>query len=593
VKYWNDKTRTLLLFVLAFLIYGFGIGRGFDFDDPICISQNPLLTRPDAFRAIWFTSAAPNYYPLYWSLLRVQWMLWGMAPLGYHLVNLLMHCVNSVLVWRVAREWRLPGAWWVAAIFAVHPVNVQTVAWAAEQKNTWSFFFMALALLSFIRHARDRQWGQYFLSLLWFALALAAKPSTVFLPVFLTVFYFFSPGKIWRVMLVRLVPFYALGLASGLTTLWFERVRSESASGLSALSLWQRMETAGANFWFYLGKALFPVGLTPMYRGWVDTTAAASTMFPGILLVALLIACALFWRRIGAPIAAGIVYYAIILFPLLGILDTNYFLFSLIADHWQYHALPGIIVAVVAALQPLALRWPRLAAYPNAFGATAVLGLGALASAHFAHFEDPPSLWTYVLKKNPDAWEAWYNLGNIYADDHRNAEAIEAYRRSIRIRSHYSRSHYNLGNLLFAQGQVAEAEREYVAAEQVNLDDPAPHNNRAVALLNLNREDDAMVEFAATLKLDASLTQPKINLIALLLKRGRVDDARKHLEAIGMLSPENARRIADAISTSAKANAVPVPALRAFAQRACDLYPDRSELKVALSQLDAPPTAVP
>lgn len=591
MKYWNDKTRTLLLFVLAFLIYGFGIGRGFDFDDPICISQNPLLPRPDAFRAIWFTSAAPNYYPLYWSLLRVQWMLWGMAPLGFHLVNLLMHCCNAVLVWRVAREWRLPGAWWVGALFAVHPVNVQTVAWAAEQKNTWSFFFMALALLAFIRHARDRQWGQYALALVWFALALAAKPSTVFLPVFLTVFYLFGGGKGARPLLLRLVPFYALGLASGLTTLWFERVRSESGSLLSTLSLWQRMETAGANFWFYLGKALCPVGLTPMYRGWVDTTAAGTTVYPGILLVAMLIACALYWRRIGAPIAAGIAYYAILLFPLLGIFDTNYFVFSLIADHWQYHALPGILVAVVAAFQQLALRWPRLAAYPNATGATAVLTLGVLASAHFAHFEDPPSLWTYVLRKNPDAWEAWYNLGTIYADDHRDAEAIAAYRRSIRLRSHYYGSHYNLANLLFAHGQLAEAEQEYVAAEQIRIAEPGAHNNRAVTLLNLQREDDAMVEFAAALQLDPSLTQPKINLIALLLPRGRIDDARKHLEALGPLSPNNATRLAEAISTSAKTGSVPVPALRTFAERACELYPDRPELKTALGNIEAAPAA--
>ncbi|MEI9895508.1 MAG: hypothetical protein WDN28_16855 [Chthoniobacter sp.] len=121
LKYWNAKTQGLLLFALAFLVYGFGIGRGFDFDDPIYISQNALLGRADAFHTFWFTSEASNYYPLFWSLLRVQWLLWGVHPLGYHLVNLIMHSVNAVLVWRIAREWRLPGAWWVAALFAVHP----------------------------------------------------------------------------------------------------------------------------------------------------------------------------------------------------------------------------------------------------------------------------------------------------------------------------------------------------------------------------------------------------------------------------------------------------------------------------------------
>ena len=167
------------------MIYGFGIGRGFEFDDVIYISENPLLRRPDAFHVFWFTSEAFNYYPLFWSLLRVQYLLWGAHPLGYQFVNLLMHSVDAVLVWRIAREWRLPGAWWVAALFAVHPVNVQTLAWAAEQKNTWSFFFMALSLLAFIRHTQTPRWPSYALSLFWFTAALACKTSTVFLPVFL------------------------------------------------------------------------------------------------------------------------------------------------------------------------------------------------------------------------------------------------------------------------------------------------------------------------------------------------------------------------------------------------------------------------
>ncbi|MEP6672970.1 MAG: tetratricopeptide repeat protein [Chthoniobacter sp.] len=589
-KYWNDKTRGLLLFALAFLIYGFGIGRGFDFDDPIYISQNALLGRPDAFHTFWFTSEAANYYPLFWSLLRVQWLLWGVHPLGYHLVNLVMHSVNAVLLWRIAREWRLPGAWWVAALFAVHPVNVQTLAWAAEQKNTWSFFFMALALLAFIRHARDRQWSQYALSLLWFVAALACKTSTVFLPVFLTVIYVFNREKVARAMLLRLVPFYALGLAAGVTTMWFEKHRVEAHSLLNTLSLWQRLETAGATFWFYLGKALVPVNLTPMYRGWVDTTAAAHTMIPGLLLVALLLACAVFWRRIGAPIALGITFYALMLLPLLGIFDTNYFAFSLVADHWQYHALPGILVAVVAALQRLAQHWPRLAAYPQAIGGLAVVGVAALASAHFAHFENPRSLWSYVVAQNPDAWLGWYNLGNVYADDQQPTEAIDAYRRSIRLRPHYFRSHFNLANSLFAQSQIAAAELEYFAAEKINLEDPAPHNNRASALLSLHREDEAMVEFACALKLDPSLIPPHINLITILLPRGRLAEAAQHLKSAGPLSLFNAHRVAVAITESAQTASAPSKAsLRHFAQLACELNADRAELKAALTTLEVPP----
>lgn len=582
MKYWNDKTRAILLFALAFLIYGFGITRGFDFDDVVYIRDNPLLQRPDALHTYWFTSEAFNYYPLFWSLLRGQWLLWGTNPIGYHLVNLLMHSVNAVLVWRIAREWRLPGAWWVAALFAVHPVNAQTVAWAAEQKNTWSFFFMALSLLAFIRQRAGGGVAQYGLSLLWFAAALACKTSTVFLPVFLAICYGFRREKGTLAVWLRLVPFYALGLAAGMTTVWFEKHRVAAKSLLSTLSLWQRLEVSGATFWFYLEKALVPIHLTPMYHGWVDTSATTHTALPGILLVALLVTCALGWRRIGAPIALGLIYYALMLFPLLGIFDTNYFAYSLVADHWQYHALPGVIVAVVAALQRLAQRWPRLAAYPNAAGGLAVLGVAGLASAHLAHFEDPRSLWNYVVAENPDAWIGWYNLGIVLADDHQPAQAIAAYRRSIQVKADYFQSHYNLANSLSKQGQVAEAEREYLAAEKLKDDDADAHNNRAVALMRLDRETDAEAEFTRALALDPTETSARVNLIAILLKRGQVKEAAGHLQKTGPLNEANAHRIAEAIRAGLQIPNPPMRALDEFATRACALNPGQPELRSVL-----------
>ena len=323
-----------------------------------------------------------------------------------------------------------------------------------------------------------------------------------------------------------------------------------------------------------------------MYRGWVDTTAATHTALPGLLLVALLLCCALFWRRLGAPIALGITYYALTLFPLLGIFDTNYFAYSLVADHWQYHALPGIIVAVVMALQRLAQRWPRLAAYPNAAGAAAIAGLAALASAHFAHFEDPRSLWSYVVGQNPDAWIGWYNLGNVFADDHQSEQSIAAYRRSIRIKNDYYQSHYNLANSLSALGQTEEAEREYLASEKIKDDDADLHNNRAVALMRLGREDDAMAEFSRAIELDAGETSSHVNLLAILLKRGQVEDAARHLEMAGALSEANAYRTAEAITTSARHGSVPIPALQRFGQRALELSGGQSDLRAALTDLN-------
>jgi tetratricopeptide (TPR) repeat protein len=590
---WSDRTKALVLFGFALLIYGFGIGRGFDFDDLTYIPNNPILARSDAFHAFWFTSEAFNYYPLFWSLLRVQWLLWGAHPLGYHLVNLVMHGVNAILVWRVARAWRLPGAWWAAALFAVHPVNVQTLAWAAEQKNTWSFFFMALALLAFIKHAHGRDWPSYALSLLCFTAALACKTSTVCLPVFLAIYYAVRREKGFGAMLLRLVPFFALGFAAGVTTMWFEQHRVAAKSLLSTFSLWQRMEIAGASFWFYLSKALLPLGLTPMYRGWVDTSAPMHTAVPGLLLVALMIACILGWRRIGAPIAFGLIYYALMLLPLLGILDTNYFAYSLIADHWQYHALPGITVAITAAACALVRRWPRLAAYSNAGGILTVLTLAVLASAHYAHFEDARSLWSYVVERNPDAWMGWYNLGNVYSADHAYPKAIAAYRRSVQIKKDYYWGHFNLANSLSAAGLLEESNAAYLDAEKIEAIDPDLYNNRAVVLMRLGREDEALPQFEHALQLNPGLVSAHENLIAILLKRGRVEEAEAHLEAIRHNFTEAAgRRIAAAITASAQQAKAHPEALLRFAKRACELSNNQPELRDALTALESEPPAL-
>ena len=586
---WSDRTKALILFGLVLLIYGSGIGREFLFDDFEYISQNPLLRRGDAFRVFWFTSESFNYYPLFWSLLRVQWMLWGDHPAGYHLVNLLVHGANAVLVWRVGRAWRLPGAWWAGALFAVYPLNVQTVAWAAEQKNTWSFFFMALALLTFIKHTRDHRWQDYSLSLLCFFAALACKTSVVGLPFFLAVCYGFGRKSASRSYLFRLLPFFVLSLGAGVITLWFEHHRVGVASQLAALSLWQRLEAAGGAFWYYLGKAILPVHLTPMYAGWVDTTAGQHTAIPGLLLLLFLATCALWWRRSGAPLALGIIYYALMMFPMLGIFDTNYFVYSTIADHWQYHALPGLFLATTTTVAGFAQKCPRFTVLANLGAALTVLGLAVLASLHFAHFEDARTLWSYVVSRNDDAWIGWYNLGNVYSDEQDYPRALSAYRHSLRIRPNYYRARFNLANTLAAAGQIEEADRAYLAAEEIRKNDPDLYNNRAVALLRLGREDEAIAGFNRALQLEPGKASANLNLIIIFLQRGQLEEAKARLGPAVVSSEANSRRIATAIKANWGRGSSSNEALRRFVARACQLSGNQRDLFELLNNFQATP----
>lgn len=581
----SDRAKAAIICALAFLIYGPGVGRGFLFDDLPYIAENTLLKQGDAFHIFWFTAKAFNYYPLFWSLLRVQWLLWGDHSLGYHLVNLAIHSVNAILVWRIAKAWRLPGAWWAGAVFAVHPINVQTVAWAAEQKNTWSFFFMAWALLAFITYAEKNNWQSYAISLLCFLAALACKTSTVCLPLFLVLCYGVRKGKPSIRRLVQLTPFFLFALAAGIATLWFEKYRVDAHSGIASLGLWQRVETAGATFWFYFGKAIAPLGLTPMYRGWSAATAAGHTAIPGALLVLSLVLCVLLWRRIGAPVALGFAYYALMLLPLLGIFDTNYFDYSLIADHWQYHALPGLILASSSAVAAITTRWPRLAAFSYQGALLSVAVLTVLASVHFARFEDARTLWTYVISRNPDAWGAWYNLGNVYSDTREYPRAIATYQRSIQLNPHYYRSRFNLANTFASANRLHEADAAYLAAREIQKADADAYNNRAVVLLRLGNETEAISEFEHALQLEPDKASSHTNLITIFLRRGQVEKAKVHLGTFLASNEPDCRRIADAITAEGRNTAVQNEALLRFATRACELTDYQHDLRSALQTL--------
>lgn len=577
--------KAVLLVVLPLLIYGFGIGREFVFDDILYIGGNPMLRRDDAFRVFWLSSEAFNYYPLFWSLLRVQWLLWGDHTAGYHLVNLLLHCFNALLVWQIGRAWKLPGAWWAALLFAVHPVNVQTVAWAAEQKNTWSFLFMALAVLMFIRHLRDGRWQSYAGSLLCFFAALACKTSPVALPVFLALAYSLrEPARrIWP----RLLPFFLLSLGAGLTTIWFEKHRVGAESLIGALSLWQRLEASGAALWFYAAKALLPIHLTPMYAGWVDATAAAHTAIPGLLLAALLVVGAMKWRRIGAPVVLGIAWYVLLMAPLLGVFDTTYFIYSHIADHWQYHALPGLLLAATSVVGLIVKSQPRFLLGAKWAGGVLVTGFALLASAHFAHFEDARALWTYVTARNPDAWVAWYNLGSREAEERQYPEAIEAYRQSLRLRPDYYNARFNLASALAAAGRLEEADRAYLEARAILRDDPAALVNHAVVLLQLGRDPEAIEEFKHALELDPAKVSAQMNLLTIFIRRGQMDQAEPHLSAAVVADPTHCRRIADALTLSWREGRAPTETLIQFATRACALSGNQPPLLEALQAVSA------
>src|SRR5579862_1546434 len=254
----ESKTRQPNLYqngvivLAALLVYLPALRNGFAFDDWILLVQNPLISARDGLHRIWFTTQAPDYYPVTWSFWWLQWRLWGANPLGYHVVNLVIHTVNAVLVAQVLRKLDVRGAWFAALIFALHPVNVATVAWISEQKTTLSMFFFLITVLAYLRFDNTGRWRSYITSIVSFLLSLLTKPAAIMWPIVLIGLVWWKRRRVTRRDLVLAVPYTACSMVIAPLTVWFQAVRVLGGQPARTDGFLARLAGAGWAAWFYL-----------------------------------------------------------------------------------------------------------------------------------------------------------------------------------------------------------------------------------------------------------------------------------------------------------------------------------------------------
>jgi tetratricopeptide (TPR) repeat protein len=512
----------VLLGVLTVAVYIPAMRAQFIWDDDDYVQNNMTLRSAEGLRQIWFRiGATPQYYPLVHTSFWIEFRLWGLHPAGYHLVNICLHTVAAILLWRILLILELPGAWVAAAIFALHPIQVESVAWITERKNVLSAVFYLGAALAYLRfegfggsHKSRASNKWYALAAFLFLCALLSKTVTASLPAALLLVLWWKQGYLKRRQLAGLVPLIPLGIAFGLLTAFLEK-RVVGAIGEEwNLTFLDRCLIAGRAIWFYAEKLLFPVNLAFIYPRWrIDHLAWQQYLFP-LAAIALIVALWLLRRRLGTGPLIATLFFGGTLFPALGFFNVYPMRYSFVADHFQYLASIGLIVLVVAFAHRAATSFgPKAGTVRSTMAAIVLTVLCVLTFLQTRVYADLETLWTDTIRKTPDAWLAHNNLGNLLRDK---------------------------GNVGDAREHIEKAMEHFREAVRLNPRDPFAYNNIAGLLIGMGRIDEAIEQSNQALRLDPNYADAHRNLALALAASGRTSEAISHCRDSLRIRPDNA-----------------------------------------------------
>ncbi|MBN1901523.1 tetratricopeptide repeat protein [Candidatus Sumerlaeota bacterium] len=523
----------LLILVVTFLSYLPATKAGYIWDDDDHFTENDLMNDWEGFKKIWSSSSA-IYYPLVLSSFWIMRRLWGLAPLPYHVVNILIHATNALVLWAILRRLKIKGGFFAAFLFALHPAHVESVAWVTELKNTQSGLFYLLSFLFFHKYyaaAKERTLiprkekknaAFYFLSLFLFVLALLSKPSTVMLPAVLVLFILWREERIKIRNFIITAPFFVFSLLSSVWTIWEQKYHSGAKGAEWSLTLLERLLVAGRIVWFYLIKLIFPYPLMFIYPRWEVNASSFLWYLP---LAGIAIAFALFflkWKSWGRNLAFGFGYFLILLFPVLGFFNIYFMRFSYVGDHFQY----------LATICPLALFSAGLFTFTERFGVNAgvlrkiiysfiLIVFAILVWRQSLIYKNEETLWKDAIRRNPNAWIAWHNMGFLMMNEKRNEEAMQYYSKALQLKPDYWEAHFNMGLILAKEGYPDQAVECFQKALELNPLEIKIHGDLALALSKIGRFDEAMKEIDYFLKNQPDDSSALYNKATILSDMGR------------------------------------------------------------------------
>src|ERR1700683_5073728 len=541
----SDFVLWATIFCATLTAYLPALDGGLLWDDSSHLTKPGLQSFHGLWR-IWFElGATQQYYPLLHSAFWLEHRMWGDAVAGYHLTNVALHTLSACLIVMIMKRLSLPVAWFAGFVFALHPVQVESVAWISEQKSTLSGVFYLASLLTYLHFDSDRRKSKYLLATVLFVLALLSKTVTATLPAVLLVIFWWRRGRLeWRRDVQPLLPWFALGISARPAPSWVERTLVGARGADFLLTPVQRVLIAGRAICFYAGKLLWPTNLMFFYPHWkIDPGVWWQWLFPAGLwpLGTGLVFAA---RRYRGPLASFLIFSGT-LFPVLGFLNVYPFRYSYVADHFQYLASLGIIVPVSAVLVPAIERISSRRAVSITCCFTLLLVLGVLIWRQCRMYRDIETLYRESLARNPGSWLAHYNLGVLFADmPGRLPDAIAEYQMALRINPDYAEADNDLGIALsFTPGRLSDAIAEYQAALRIKPDYAEAHVNLGNSLSQIpGRQPQAIAEYQAALRIRPDNAEAHYNLGNLLARTpGRLQDAIAEYQAALRINPDYAK----------------------------------------------------
>jgi len=540
---WFTTLEASAIGLVCLVVYLPSLRNGFIWDDYAWIVKSPIIHAPDALRRYWFTFQSPDYFPFIHTLFWIEWKLWGANAAAWHFATIFLHALTSITIWWTMRSLKLPAAWLSALIFAIHPVNVEAVAWIYQQRTILPMFLSLSSLMAYLRSHEagnsrlDTQrisvlW--YSFSLLMFTLAMLSKVSVAGFPVLLLGLHWWRQGRVARQDLLKTVPFFVVAVSLGLLTAYVQIHRNIGSDVVRTDSFPARLAGSGWAVWFYLYKFLFPVNLMFVYPRWDINPLSIVSYVPLLALICCFAAAWKFRRTWGRWTIAGLGWFIVMLVPVLGFVNIYFMRYSLVADHWQYVAVIGPIALAVGAAVRLAQASRQRYAGLVAAGIVVCL-FGVITWRQQAMYRNEETLWRETIARNPNAWMAHNNLGLVLAESGRLDDAIAEYEAALEIKPDCPEAHVSLAATLIDCGQFDEAYVHLTKALKLRPNSVSAHYNMGRLFAERNRIEQAVEEYRRALRLNPYLAKAYTNLGVILLQQGKTEEAVAcHRKAIAL-----------------------------------------------------------